>query len=235
MNSQERDLITDLFRRIRGVGSVEKDRDAEALIAEEMRSVPDAPYVMAQTILVQEMALKKADERIRELEAKAASGQRSGGFLGGFLGLGNAANNDAGDRGSVPPVGAAREAPYPRPGEPLPPLRTQPGAPPGQPPGAGGGSFLGTAMATATGVAGGILLGEGLRGLFGGPGAAHAAGTGTAAQKEQPATSTEPHYKDANDNDPGAKQGAEHTSADDDDADYDDMADLDDFSDGIDI
>lgn len=195
MDQHERQLITDLFHRMRNLGPVEKDREAEDLIAESLRSVPDAPYLLTQTVLVQEMALKDAQERIRELEARAARPAGRSGFLGGF-GIGApAASREGGSRGSVPSVGKETEDRQPAyAGAPMPPERPAPAEPAPR-----GGSFLGSALSTAAGVAGGLLIGEGLRQAMGWP--AHAA-----ASPAQAGAQKEPHYQDANDNDPGQRR-----------------------------
>ncbi len=117
------------------------DREAEQLIQEAVREMPDAPYLLVQSVLVQEQALRQADARIRELEARSNS-QAGKGFLGG-----------SGLSGSVPVTGP-RQASQPTP-EPIP---SEAGRP----------SFLASALATAASVAGGMLLADGIRGLFGG-------------------------------------------------------------------
>lgn len=68
MNAEERDLIIGLFKRMRDMNAVEKDREAARLIDEEMGRNPDAPYLLTQSVLVQEQALQRAEARIRELE-----------------------------------------------------------------------------------------------------------------------------------------------------------------------
>lgn len=84
-NQQDQQAIDGLFDRIEAVArrSPPRDRDAEALIQQRLRSHPPAPYYMAQAILVQEEALRLAQERIAHLEA---SQRPSGGFLGGLFG-----------------------------------------------------------------------------------------------------------------------------------------------------
>ena len=69
-NSDDRRAIEGLFFRLREVErrSPPRDREAEALIRDEISRQPAAPYYMAQTILVQEHALEIAERRIRELE-----------------------------------------------------------------------------------------------------------------------------------------------------------------------
>ena len=68
MTPEERQLIAGLFDRMRGYTLPEKDREAEALINEQVTALRDAPYMLVQSVLVQEHALQQADARIRELE-----------------------------------------------------------------------------------------------------------------------------------------------------------------------
>jgi uncharacterized protein len=171
MTPGERQLITGLFDRMRGFGTPEKDRDAEALISERVRSTPDAPYMLVQSVLVQEHALQEAENRIRDLEDQVrdlqGTGQSrapaSGSFLGGLFGGGRPASLPSGT--SVPPIGS-RAAPstYDEPQ----PYRAPGAAPmqPAAPPASGG--FLRSAMATAAGVAGGVLAAGAIRDLMGG-------------------------------------------------------------------
>ncbi len=70
MTPEERQLISDLFDRMRSYGAPEKDREAEDLIYRSVRANPDAPYLLVQSVLVQEQALQQADERMRDLEAR---------------------------------------------------------------------------------------------------------------------------------------------------------------------
>ena len=148
MQSQERELITGLFGRLQPFEAQPRDGEADALIKDLAARQPAAPYLLVQTVLVQEQALKAAQERIAELEAKAgAAPAASSGFLG-----------------SAPKIGpwgapAAPPASVPSTRSPL-----QAAVAPQQ---GGGGGFLRTAMATAAGVAGGALLFEGIRGLMG--------------------------------------------------------------------
>ena len=85
LNPEDRSAIEGLFARLREVEQRTEPRDpeAEALIRELISRQPGAPYYMAQTILVQEQALRQAQERIEQLEA---SQRPSGGFLGGLFG-----------------------------------------------------------------------------------------------------------------------------------------------------
>ncbi len=111
MTPEERQLVTGLFDRMRGFGSPEKDREAEAMISQSVRAMPDAPYMLVQSVLAQEHALQEAGKRIEDLEAQVRSLQGegpprapagSGSFLGGLLGGGRrrlaAGEQRAGDR-----------------------------------------------------------------------------------------------------------------------------------------
>jgi hypothetical protein len=157
MQQQERELIAGLFYRLQPFESQSRDPEAEALIKEQLARQPASPYLLVQTVLVQEQALKAAQQRIAELEAKAGT-EPSSGFLG-----------------SAPNIGPWGRQPAAQPEPPRPPVPATrsplQAALSGQPTG-GGGSFLRTALATAAGVAGGALLFEGIRNLMGGsPGA----------------------------------------------------------------
>ncbi len=62
MQSQEQQLIESLFSRLKQAESQSGPRDAgaEQLINQHLQSQPGAPYYMAQAILIQEAAMKKA-------------------------------------------------------------------------------------------------------------------------------------------------------------------------------
>ena len=119
MSPEERQLLTGLFDRIRGAANAPRDQEAEALIQDATRAQPYAPYLLAQTVLVQDQALRAANDRLQDLEGKvkdlesqAASAPRSGGFLGGLGSLFGG--------GAPPPRPSAPPPPPPRPLEPAP-------------------------------------------------------------------------------------------------------------------
>lgn len=176
MTPEERQLISDLFDRLRSYSAPDKDREAEDFINRSVRNYPDAPYLLVQSVLVQEQALQQADERIRDLEARVRElegppARQGGSFLGGLLG-GNRAPDTG--RSSVPQVGSrATGSTYDAPR----PWSQQPMAQQQAPQQGGGGSFMRTALSAAAGVAGGMLLADGIRSMMGG-GAAHASGLG---------------------------------------------------------
>ena len=78
MQAQERELIVGLFDRLRPFDSQPRDPEAERLIADCAARQPSTPYLLTQTVLVQEQALKAAQERIAELEAKTGAAPASG-------------------------------------------------------------------------------------------------------------------------------------------------------------
>ena len=197
MTPQERQLIDDLFDRLAKLETAARDPEAMSAIMQGLRTAPNAVYALVQTTLVQDEALKRAHDRIEQLEATQAGqpNQPQGGFLDSMRGAIFGQNQPQGS-GSVPPVrapdiGGSRpvwnsgqvmqqaQAPgqqyggqqYGQPGYGQPPQGYgQPYG--GQQPafGGGGGSFLGTAAAAAAGMVGGSLLLGSIRSMMGGGG-----------------------------------------------------------------
>ena len=215
MTPDERQMLSGLFERVNGAGSQQRDPQAEAFINDAVRSAPFAPYVLSQTVLVQQQALEAAAHRIAELEAvaqEAAERQQGqqGGFLGGLSSIFGGGSSNAPQRpdpsayrGPVPPPrGYAPPAPAPQPD----PYQGQqpPRGPWGAPPAGGGGGFLQNAMSTATGVAGGVVLGNLIGGLFGG---GHGGGGlfGGGSAMAQPTETINNYYE----NSPDAGQGVD--------------------------
>ncbi len=188
MQQQERELISGLFDRLKPFESHPRDGEAESFIKGLAAQQPAAPYLLVQTVLVQEQALKAAQERIAELEAKAGTAQPpAAGFLGSAPQIGpwGAAAASAAPRTSVPSTAPSTRSPMQAALAPQqPPQQQQPG-----------GSFLRTAMVTAAGVAGGALLFEGIRGLMGsnpfGQQQQAAAGGATPPELRPPESSTQ--------------------------------------------
>jgi hypothetical protein len=172
MTPQERQLVAELFDRLASLEGERRDPDAERAIADGLAQAPNATYALVQTVLVQDEALKRADARIRDLEAALGGGEppREGGFLDNMRNVlfGRAEPRGYGrdePRGSVPSVRSG-EAPMGAP----PGFRTDMQPPPGAPMQQGSpmGGFLGTAAASAAGVIGGALLLDSIRSMFGG-------------------------------------------------------------------
>jgi hypothetical protein len=206
MTPQEHQLITELFARLKQTPAQAKDAEADQLIRQGGMENPDAPYLLVQTVLIQDMALSQAQHRLAELEHQLAEAQAASSaqpsppatsFLGGALSrfLGGALSH-----GSEPPTGTGGPgsqpvAPASQP--PAPPPAVAPGwyqsaatpasfggaAAPGMMSSASSG-FLRAAAATALGVAGGQLLFQGVHALFG-----QHAGSILAGQSMQPTLS----------------------------------------------
>lgn len=178
MTPQERKLVEDLFEKLATLETQPREPDAEQTIMAGLRRAPNATYALVQTVLLQDEALRRADERIRELEAAQVEQPQQGG--GGFLDSMRDSLFGGGNRprSAVPPVGGDRPMGLPPafgggnpaaagyPGAGVPP---QGGFPPQQPmpQQGGGGSFLGTAAAAAVGTIGGAMLMNSLGGMFG--------------------------------------------------------------------
>jgi uncharacterized protein len=177
MSPEERQLLTGLFDRIRGAANTPRDQEAEALIQDATKAQPYAPYFLAQTVLVQDQALRAANDRLQELEGKvkdlegqAASGPRPGGFLSGLGSLFGGSGPSSTPRAPAPPPGGRWSQSPPQDAWQRPP-QGYTGAAPGPWGGQGGspgGGFLTGALGTAAGVAGGVLLADSIRGLFAG-------------------------------------------------------------------
>jgi hypothetical protein len=151
MTPQERQLIEELFDRLERLEGQPRDPEAERAIARGLARSPHAIYPLVQTVLVQDEALRMAEDRIRELGGEIEQPGQERGFLDTvretLLGP------DPQRRGSVPLV---------RPSQPMQPMQ------PAQDYGSRGSSFLGTAAATAAGVIGGSLLINSLSSMMGG-------------------------------------------------------------------
>jgi hypothetical protein len=189
MTPQERQLIDGLFDRLAQLERAPRDPEAAAAIAQGLQRAPNAVYALVQTVLVQDEALKRANNRIEELEQAQApqQSQSGGGFLDSMRESIFGTSPQRGSVPNVPPPGPSR--PVWNTGQAMP--HGQPGsydqggygqggygqggygAPPQQGGGVfggGGGSFLGTAAAAAAGMVGGSLLMNGIRGMMGGGG-----------------------------------------------------------------
>jgi uncharacterized protein len=163
MNSQERDLLTQLLKQLGEVKLTEKDAEAETLIREATTRQPDAAYLLVQRTLLLEHALNTAKALNDELQAQLQNNQP--GQRGGFLG------NDP----WAQPVGNASPAPVASGNRQMPPTAAQPQT--GSRLFGGGSSFLGTVATTAAGVMAGSFLFQGIENLMG----HHASGFGQQA------------------------------------------------------
>ncbi|HEX3861149.1 MAG TPA: DUF2076 domain-containing protein [Stellaceae bacterium] len=178
MTPQESDLITTLLARLKGTAGQAKDPDAERAIRQAMAEQPDAPYFLVQTVLIQDLSLHSAQDRIAELErqvAEASAPKPATSFLGGLFGQRD--NPPPAPPANVPNAGPWARTPqvappgqgYPQPGYGQPGYPPQPGY--GQQPGYApqpGYAQPGPGYAQAGAGAGGML--GGLGGAMGGGG-----------------------------------------------------------------
>ena len=212
MTPEEQQLIGGLFERMRALGPIEKDRDAESYIMQSVLATPDSAYKLVQSVLVQEQALEEATLRIQDLEQRIQQleqgGQQparaSGGFLGGLFG---------GSKPSQPPppqpsrpmaVPAAGSRPY-APQQASTPWGNQGQQPMYQQPAQNtGGGFMKTAMVTAAGVAGGMLVAGAIGNMLGGGPAKAATGTeGHGLGSAENTLTDEPRQQEVAAQDPG--------------------------------
>ncbi len=165
MTEQEQTMLQDLAGRVNQTVVQDKDPEAEHFLQQSLGRNPDALYILAQTVLVQQYGLDQAKKQLDALKnappPPPAPVQHKS-FLGSLLGT---------DDSPAPPpqqqYGQPQYAPVPQYGQPQypPPQYGQPQYAPqyGQPQ---GGGFLQSAMRTATGVAAGALAFEGIESLF---------------------------------------------------------------------
>ncbi|MGA9266232.1 MAG: DUF2076 domain-containing protein [Rhodomicrobium sp.] len=194
MTPEERQLLSALAQRVKTVPPQQKDPEAEQFIRQLVMERPDTPYVLAQTVIMQDFALRNAQSQIEDLQRQMSemappAQERPGSFLGGLFGRSPSPQPSTSSSGSVPRVNPWGNPDMPPPGYGGAPGQGQGyGAPPGQgqgygaPPGQGygtppqgpvmqpaqTGSFLRGAASTAVGVAGGALLFQGINSLFSG-------------------------------------------------------------------
>ena len=76
MTPQERQLINELFQRLASLENNPRDPDAEAMIREGLRRAPNAVYSLVQSVLVQDEALKAANNRIQDYEQQSGGPQQ---------------------------------------------------------------------------------------------------------------------------------------------------------------
>ena len=218
MDQKERQVIDELFGKLRQLDQQvpQRDADAERYIAQQLTAMPAAPYYMAQALLVQEQALGSLQSKVQELESQAAQRSQGGGsFLGSLFGAGAA----------TPPRPIAPPAQGPIPQQYLQPGASAAGSPWGRPM---GGGFLAGAMQTAVGVAGGMLVADALSHAFSSGASevgalANEAGW-TAPAAEPAATAQDAGWDDPAASDPNLRQ----------DAGFDDSG-FDDGGDGFDV
>lgn len=208
MTPEERQLLSALAQRIKNVPPQQKDPEAEQFIRQLAMERPDTAYVLAQTVIMQDFALRNAQSQIEDLQRQLSEGpppaqERSGSFLGGLFGRSQpSAPPPSGSVPRVNPWGRQDAPPPPPPG-----YGQGPGYGYGPPPAQGPvmqpsqtGDFLRGAATTAAGVAGGALLFQGINSLFSGHSGLTGAGlTGVRPQDSLSETTIVNNYYDDQD------------------------------------
>ena len=180
MTPQEQQLLMALAQRVNQAQLQEKDPDAENLLGRELGANPDAVYILAQTVLVQNIALDQAKAQVTQLQQQLQQQiqqarqqpAHSTSFLGRLLGEKEPAPSTPPPpspsyqqaQQGYQPVPTQYSQPQHPPAQYAPPYQTASPIAPGQP------SFLRGAMQTAAGVAAGALAFEGVESLIHGIG-----------------------------------------------------------------
>ncbi len=197
MTSQEEQMLNSLVERVNSTQLTEKDPDAATLLERGFAPNPDAVYVLAQSVLVQNIALEQAHTQLtavqeqarrlqQQLDQQAQQPAHATSFLGNLLGHRDPQPPPLPQQPPYQPVYSPQaEAEYQNPpyGQPYAnqPYQGQPyGGPQYIPAASGPPSFLRSAAQTAAGVAAGALAFEGvealLHGGFGHPGMGYGMG-----------------------------------------------------------
>jgi hypothetical protein len=151
MTPQEQDMLNDLVQKINSTRLEEKDDSAESLLRDGLGRNPDALYMLAQTVLVQNIALEQAKQQMMSMQQAPPPPAKATSFLGSLLG-----HHDP----QPPPQQQYQTVQY---------AQQQPGNYPGgnyQPAPSGQPSFLRSAATTAAGVAAGALAFQGVESLL---------------------------------------------------------------------
>ena len=129
MTPQEEQLLNSLVERINQTQLEEKDPDADALLNQRLSPNPDALYMLAQTVLVQNIALDQAkaqvaqlQQQVQQLQQQRSQPAHATSFLGRLLGEHDAAPSQ--QQAPAPPYQPVPQ--YSAPPQPYPPYG-QPG------------------------------------------------------------------------------------------------------------
>jgi hypothetical protein len=185
LTPQEEQLLNSLTDRLNQTPLQEKDPDAEELLNQKLAGNPDALYMLAQTVLVQNIALDQAKaqvsqlrQQLQQLQQQRPEPAHTTSFLGRLLGERDdqpapplRQQAPAQPYQQVPPQYAPTPPPYPQYGQPQ--YQQAQFVPVGGQP-----SFLRGAMQTAAGVAAGALAFEGVESLLHGVGGGFGPGYG---------------------------------------------------------
>jgi uncharacterized protein len=103
MTPHETALVTILLERLKKTDSPDKDSEAEALIRQTTAEQPDAAYHLVQTVLIQDLSLHAAQNRIAELEKNLTETKTVSFLPHSFLG-GLSTSNEPAPRAAAPPA-----------------------------------------------------------------------------------------------------------------------------------
>lgn len=158
-------MLRALIERIQQTPLTDKDPEADALLNAELRAHPETLYKLAQTVVVQNIALDEAQQRLQQLQQQMQNAQpaQQHSFLGDLLGrpatpppppppaqpVANAGWQPV-QQGYAPAPGYVQQPGYAQ----QPVYNQQPGG------------FLRGAMQTAAGVAAGAMAFEGIESLL---------------------------------------------------------------------
>jgi hypothetical protein len=224
MTPQENAMLNDLVNKIQQTQLPEKDDEAEQFLQQRLGSNPDTLYILAQTVLVQNLALDRARVQMQQLQRQVQEAQshpqpaHATSFLGSLLGRHETPAPPPPPQ-SFPPRPAASAPQYYPPAPAYAPDYAA--APPVGAPQSGGSSFLRSAATTAAGVAAGALAFEGVESLLhgfghggggfgGGFGGGGFGGGGFGERPEE--TIINNYYDDPNQN-PGMQEHHEHEAS----------------------
>ena len=103
MTPHETALVTVLLERLKKTDSPDKDPEAETLIRQTTAEQPDAAYHLVQTVLIQDLSLHVAQNRIAELEKNLVETKTVPFLPHSFLG-GLSTSNEPAPRAAAPPA-----------------------------------------------------------------------------------------------------------------------------------
>jgi hypothetical protein len=160
MTPQEQQMIDGLIERIRSTQVADKDLDAERYLQQNLATIPDALYILAQTVIVQQYGLQQAQQQIQQLQSALEEASQHVQQSGGGSFLSKIFGGPSSSQQQQPQYQAVNNPGYPPPYAPAyAPAYTQPAYP-------SGGGFLRSALQTAAGVAIGEAAFEGMESLF---------------------------------------------------------------------
>lgn len=161
VTAEEEQLLNSLIERVNQTKLQEKDVDAEALLSRGLGGNPNVLYILAQCVLVQNIALDQAKAQVAQLQQQVQQAQQQPAHATSFLGnlLGHH------DPAPLPQTFAPPQQSYVPPPGYFDPQYAQPLYIPGSQP-----SFMRGAMQTAAGVAAGALAFEGVEAVLHGLG-----------------------------------------------------------------